>query len=183
MCSLRGSIMNLPQRLEWIISFFLPWISLSARWDDLQGLTSSYHGSLPLFLDSIYSAHLPEHTLWYFDCCSIYSIQTHGDSQTDLYCGWKLAFSRNRFGQRKFFKDLCKEIKYNNTWENSFSCNERIQAVIYWNGLFSKGEYNDRRGRVRTARLTTYLELSLKENWASQVLNMLYVYISGKVNL
>lgn len=137
MCSLCGSIMNLTLWLEWIIST-LSLISLSARGDDLQGLTSSYHGSLPLFLDSISSAHLPEYKLWYFDCSSIYLIQTHGDSQTDLYCGWKLTFSRNRFGQRKIFKGLCNEIKYKNTWENSFSCNERIQTVIYWKGLLSK---------------------------------------------
>lgn len=139
---------------------------------------------MALFISGLYSpARLPEYRLWYFDCSSIYFIQTHGDSQTDLYCGWKLTFLRKRFGQRKFFKELCNEIKYNNTWDNSFSCNEIIQTVIHWKGLLSKEQYNDRWGRVRTARLTTYLELSLKKKWASQVLNMLSVYISGKVKL
>lgn len=97
--------------LEWIIAFSLSLISLPAGWDDLQGLTSSCHGSLTLFLDSVSSARLPEYKLWYFDCCSIYFIQTHGDSQIDLCCGWKLTFSRKRLGQRKFFKGLCNEIK------------------------------------------------------------------------
>lgn len=141
--------------LEWIIAFSLSLISLSARSDSLQGLTSSYHGSLTLLLDSVSSARLPEYKLWYFDCRSIYFIQTHGESQIDLCCGWKLTFSRKWFGQRKFFKGLCNEIEYNNTWENSFSCNEGIQIVIYWKGTLSKGQPNYRWGNIRRARLTT----------------------------
>lgn len=93
------------------MSSFLSLVSLSARRDDFRGLTSSYHGFRTLLRDNISSVHLPKDKRWYFDCHTIYFIQAHGDSQTDLYCGRTLTFSRKRFGQRKIFKDLCNEIK------------------------------------------------------------------------
>lgn len=109
MCSLHCSVMNSPWNLNDSFHLFLSLISLSAKWDDLQGLTSSYHCSLTLFLDNNSSAHLPEYKLWYFDCCTIYFIQAHGDSQTDLYCGRKLTFSRKNLAKGKFSKTYVME--------------------------------------------------------------------------
>lgn len=65
-----------------------------------------------------------------------------------------------------------------------FSCNEKIQIVTCWKRLLSRGLYNDRWRRVRTARLTTYLELIPKENWTSLLQNMLYACIwNGELSL
>jgi hypothetical protein len=51
-------------------------------------------------------------------------------------------FSRKTFGQSQFFDNVCDEIKYNTTSENSPLCNEKIQIVMCWKTLFSKGLYN-----------------------------------------